>query len=140
MKSGGNRSWLRLTAWLKAFVVTPYNAARFTSRMTLCPRIKRIEFSILSAGTTDDRLRAIIYKNPITMLKIQSGGVVLRIPDRQEMERIIELPAVYEPFLSKASHRSYLFGPFQFKRGRNAQRAKQERQRAVSSKRQMWDH
>ena len=94
MKSGGNRSRLRLTAWLKAFVVTPYNAARFTSSMTLCPWIKRIEFSILSAGTTDDRLRAMIYKNPIAMLKIQSGRVVVRIPDRQEVERINKLPAV----------------------------------------------
>jgi hypothetical protein len=36
-KSPGKRAELRLTAWLRAFVLTPYKAARSASRMTFSP-------------------------------------------------------------------------------------------------------
>jgi hypothetical protein len=38
-KYSGKRAELRLTVWLRACVVTPYNPARSGSRMTFSPRI-----------------------------------------------------------------------------------------------------
>jgi len=42
MKSAGNFLLLRLTAWLKTLVVTPYILANSISKTTFCPRIVRI--------------------------------------------------------------------------------------------------
>jgi hypothetical protein len=50
MKSSGNRSAFRLTAWLSAFVGTSYSFARSASIITRWPRIVRIRVSIRSAG------------------------------------------------------------------------------------------
>jgi len=51
MKSSGNLSMLRLTAWISARVSTSYKWAKSASRITLCPRRTRIACSICSAGT-----------------------------------------------------------------------------------------
>jgi len=49
-KSSGKRVELRLTAWLRAFVVTPYKPARSASKMTFSPRISRMHLSTGRAG------------------------------------------------------------------------------------------
>src|SRR5262249_35507156 len=59
MKSAGNRTRLRLTAWLSARVGTPYSAARSPSSMTLASRRTRIRRSMRgpteSAGLGSER-------------------------------------------------------------------------------------
>jgi|ERR1700691_302007 hypothetical protein len=50
MKVSGNLFRLRLTASLRRFVGTPYNAAKSESSMTFCPRTRWILWSI-RAGT-----------------------------------------------------------------------------------------
>jgi len=45
VKSSGNRSAFRLTAWLSALVATPYRSARSASRMILWPRMARMRLS-----------------------------------------------------------------------------------------------
>jgi hypothetical protein len=46
MKSSGNRSTLRRTAWLRVLVSTWYSAAKPVSRMTFWPRMTRMSDSI----------------------------------------------------------------------------------------------
>src|SRR4029077_15147134 len=52
MKSLGNRSLFRFTAWFNTFVDTPYSSAKSASTMTLWPRITRIVFLIRSRDTS----------------------------------------------------------------------------------------
>ena len=49
MNRSGKRSMLRLTAWLSAFVGTPYSSARSRSSMTCTPRIVSIRERMASA-------------------------------------------------------------------------------------------
>src|SRR5258708_467563 len=67
MKSSGNRSALRLTAWFRTLVVAPYSTARSESKMTLSPRTLRMH---LSNGTRADLAESSFFmSHPINKMR-----------------------------------------------------------------------